>query len=95
MRPVFKNVMMPKTRRPTPPTSRKYPFEEMGVGDMFFLPDKSRNNLATYASTQGKRLGRKFATKLAWMKGSDDKGWQPAEEGQKGAVLGIGVWRTK
>lgn len=95
MLPVNKNVSLPKALRPTSTDRRKYPFEEMDVNDMFFIPGKDNKNLPTYASTAGKRLNRKFTTRACWMKGSDERGWTLVEPGTKGAVQGVGVWRTK
>lgn len=92
---VNKNVPLPKAIRPSSPDRRKYPFEEMEVGDFFFIPGKSNKNLPTYASTAGARLGRKFTTRACWMKGSEERGWTLAEPETKGAVQGVGVWRTK
>lgn len=90
---VQKGVPKPKTRRLNAPP-RKYPFREMEVGDSFFVPKKTKNTLMTIASTEGKRLGRKFATKLCFMKQSIE-GWQPCEPSDEGAVQGIGVWRDQ
>ena len=57
---VSKNVPIPKTARPGPSPRRCYPFEDMEVGDMFFIPNKSKNTFTTQASTAGKLFGRKF-----------------------------------
>lgn len=89
---VFKNVPVPKTLRTTTSTRRKYPFETMEVGDMFFIPERTKNTLATHASTVGRKLNRKFLTKLAYMRMTKE-GWKPCDSGAAGAVLGIGVWR--
>lgn len=90
---VRKNVPQPKAARVTPAPRRKYPFEDMDVGDMFFVPEKIKNTLATHASTVGKKLGRKFSTQLVHMKPAKE-GWDVCDAGDKGAVLGIGVWRV-
>tara|TARA_R110000868_G_scaffold261331_3_gene519425 strand:+ start:3721 stop:4005 length:285 start_codon:yes stop_codon:yes gene_type:complete len=89
-----KNVPMPKPDRPPPVTVRKYPFEEMGVGDMFFVPNKTKNTLAIYASYQSRKLERRFSTRLTYMVLLDD-GWVPCDPGDIGAVQGIGVWRLE
>lgn len=89
---VFKNVPVPKTMRTMTGARRKYPFDTMEVGDMFFVPDRTKNTLATHASTVGRKLGRKFITKLAFMRMTKE-GWKPCEGGVTGAVLGVGVWR--
>ena len=92
---LHKNVPVPKPDKRSPPVRRKkYPFEVMEVGDMFFIPAKTKNNLMSLASSKGKTLGRKFATRLTYMAESLD-GWKPAEKGSRGAVQGIAVWRIK
>lgn len=88
---VQKNVPMPRSRRTVP--RRKYPFEEMEVGDMFFVPNLSENTLVTYVSAVGQELNRKFATRLTYMV-QKKKQWVPAAEDTPGAVQGVGVWRT-
>lgn len=70
---------------------RKYPFESMRKGDMFFVPGKMRNTMTRYVSAVGKELGIKFITRLCYMK-QTIAGWEPCEEGVKGATLGVGVW---
>lgn len=61
---------------------------------MFFIPNKTKNTIGTHASTVGKKLGRKFATRLVYMKGNEQDGWENCTAQDEGAVLGIGVWRT-
>jgi hypothetical protein len=77
---IKKNVTMPAPQRST------YPFQDMGLGDMFFVPemnedniDGTRKKLSSAASMASKRLGRKFSTQVI------------SEDGQ----LGVGVWRTE
>lgn len=94
MLPIQRNIPLPKTLRVTPSPRRKYSFEDMNVGDMFFVPNKTKNTLATHASTVGKALGRKFVTRLTYMAQSR-KGWAQATPETPGAVLGVGVWRMK
>lgn len=91
---VQQNVPLPKSQRGYRPGRRKYPFEDMDVGDMFFVPGKTKNTLATHASTVGKELDRKFVTRLVVMR-EDDGVWVMANDGAPGAIRGIGVWRTK
>lgn len=89
---IKKGVKIPA---PIVPTKRlKYPFETMAVKDMFFVPGKERNTLSTHVSTVGRTLGRKFVTRLCYMR-EDLEGWKPCEADTPGAVLGIGVWRTE
>jgi hypothetical protein len=89
---IQKNVPVPKTRRLNAPP-RKYPFREMEVGDMFFVPNKTKNTLMTLASTEGRNLGRKFSTKLCFMFNHAGH-WEPCEPGTRGAIQGVGVWRV-
>jgi hypothetical protein len=65
----------------------------MRVGDMFFVPNRDRNALSSHVSTAGKKIGRKFATRLTYMHKTED-GWKPCEPDAENAVLGIGVWRV-
>lgn len=68
--------------------SRKYPFDKLEVGDWFFLPGRTKNNLSTYACTVSKKLGKTFATRLLYVL-NDVK----VDADTDGAVLGVGVWR--
>lgn len=92
---IVKNIPRPSAVRPTPPPREsKYPFEGMEVGDMFFVPNKTKNTLSNYASIQGKRLGMKFSTRVLTMVRTAD-GWEPCDPGgAAGVTYGIGVWRT-
>lgn len=72
----------------------KYPFESMRVDDMFFVPNKDKNTLAAYVWSVGTELGRKFASRLTYMKRVGDK-WEPCDADDPKAVRGIGVWRTE
>lgn len=94
MHTIHKNVPIPKAERSAPPVRRKYPFEAMDVGDMFFVPHRTKNTLAIYASTIGRKLGRKYVTRLTHMVELDD-GWVPCDANDMGAVQGIGVWRVE
>lgn len=94
MHEVQKNVPVPKVVKPEAPKRRKYPFEDMAVGDMFFVPGKAKNTLTTHTSTVGKKLGRKFITRLTYMVETLE-GWQQAGPDDEGAIQGIGVWRTE
>ena len=42
---------------------RKYPWEDMKVGDSFFVPDGNNNTIQTAASYAGKRHNRKYCTR--------------------------------
>jgi len=44
----------------------KYPFEQMEVGDSFFVPESAevrRSNFSNSASSYGKRTGKKFTVR--------------------------------
>lgn len=73
---------------------RKYPFETMEVGDMFFVPNRTKNNMTTHASAVGSKLGKKFATRRIYMTKEDGQ-WRSCESHEEGAIMGIGVWREK
>lgn len=93
MHEVQKNVPVPKVLKASAAVRRKYPFEDMEVGDMFFVPGKNKNTLTTHASTVGKSLKRKFITRLTHMTETVE-GWKQATPDTPGAIQGIGVWRT-
>lgn len=87
------NVPLAKIRRGSG-RKRKYQFEEMGVGDFFFVPGAKRASLGTYVSRAGKDLGRKFRTIACYMR-KTERGWVEVEPTDSGAVEGVGVWRMK
>lgn len=89
---VQRNAPIPKVTKPE--GRRKYPFEAMAVGDMFFVPGKTKNTLTAITSTAGHKLKRKFTTRLCYMAETRD-GWKQVPSSAKGAILGIGVWRIK
>lgn len=72
---------------------RVYPYEQLAVGDMFFVANRPKNNLMTHTSNMSKRLGRKFSTRHVWMCKVNDQ-WVSCNQGDNGAVLGIAVYRT-
>ena len=90
---IYRGIPLPKTHRLTGGV-KKYPYADLEIGDMFFVPNKVKNTLSNHASTVGKSLGRKFVTRLTWMTQTIE-GWLPAEKGAEGAIQGIGVWRTE
>lgn len=89
---VQKHVPIPRKSRTV--KQRKYPFREMEVGDMFFVPEMTENKLVQYVSAAGKELGRRFLTRLTYMV-LKRKQWVPADADTPGAVQGIGVWRVE
>lgn len=81
----------PVTRRVRRP--RKYPFETMEVGAMFFVPNKTAAALGTHVGKSGKVLGRTFAVRSVTMR--DNCGvWELCDADAPGATTGVGVWRT-
>jgi hypothetical protein len=88
------NFPIPPVRRSATPVRRKYPFETMEVGEMFFVEGKKKNTLGTHVSTVSKQLGRKFSTRLTFAR-QGAKGWEPCDPDADGAVQGVGVWRMK
>lgn len=89
---VQKHIPIPRKSRTV--KARKYPFREMEVGDMFFVPDMEANKLVAYVSAEGRELGRRFVTRLTYMV-LKRKQWVPAEADTPGATKGIGVWRVE
>ncbi len=87
VRSVLRSLMAPRRS--------KYPFRDMAVGEMFFIPNRDVNNMSSRASTLGRLLKRRFTTRLVYMKLNRKKAWEPCQPDDYGAVLGIGVWRTK
>lgn len=87
-------AIMPRIPRPTAsvrvnPSACKYPFAQLEVGDWFFVPDRTKNNLSTLASLTGKKLGKQFSTRLLYVLGIEE-----VTADTEGAVLGVGVWRV-
>lgn len=76
------------------PRKRKYPFEEMAVGEMFFVPNGKRASVGTHISKVGKELGKKFSARSCHMIKKDGK-WEVCDPFNKAAVEGVGVWRME
>jgi hypothetical protein len=91
---VYSSIELPKARAVMPDRARKYPFPEMEVGDMFFVPDANRKTLASHANASGRKLGMKFSVRTVFMHAVDTD-WVPAEAGDEHAVTGVGIWRVK
>lgn len=77
-----------------PKQRRKYPFDTMEVGDMFFAPGKTTATISAHVSTVAKALNRKFTTRQTVMR-KTRSGWEACQPGVAGATKGVGVWRTK
>ncbi len=88
------NIEMPAGRRTAPMGRRKYDYENAKIGQMFFVPGKSKTSMATHSATMGKKLGFKFVTRSVWMKEDEDGTPAIFEAGTDGAVEGVGVWRV-
>lgn len=73
---IDKNVPMPEDTRTTAST---YPFEQMEVGDSFFVPGKKRTQMDNACGHWRKKKGWKFTVNAR------------TEEG----VLGCRVWRKE
>lgn len=96
MLPVMSDIPLPKRARAGMALRpRKYPFERMMVGQMFFIAGKTRNTLSTYFANVGKRLTMKFSSRMVHMRKGDDGVWTLCEASDDGAVRGLGVWRTE
>lgn len=89
---VIQNVELPPIRRANRRRRRKYPFETMNIGDMFFVPTKTRNLLTTQAASAAAQLGWKFSTRSVTMK-QVASAWVMCDETDPDATAGIGVWR--
>lgn len=76
-------------------TASKYPFREMGVGDMFFAPSK-KGGFYAQVSRVGTQLKRKFTCRhLMLVQDTAAAGtWRYPEDGEEG-VSGMGVWRVE
>ena len=99
---IQRHVPIPPIVRDPATVSRKYDYGAMEVGDFFFVPEKDKNSLSSHASAAGKRLGRKFLTRLIWAIELEDGTYSPysddantvlVTEDTEFAVQGIGVWR--
>lgn len=83
----------PPRRRPVVDRRKKYPFESMQVGHFFFVPGKTKNSIRTYFSTAGKQHGIQLTSKLIYARKVNGE-WQECEESDRGATIGVGVWRV-
>jgi len=90
---IQKAVKIPPPHRPNV-RAKKYPFAEMEVGEMFFVPEKTKNTMSPYASSQGTALGRKFTTRIMSLVLKKDGEWREPKGNEEG-VVGIGVFREE
>jgi hypothetical protein len=89
-----RNVPPPETRRQAPHGNQKYPVEGMQVNDFFFVPRKRRESIRSYFSTLGTQHGIKLRSEQIHARKVEGL-WTPCEAGERGAVSGVGVWRTE
>ncbi|MDR3427778.1 hypothetical protein [Silvimonas sp.] len=92
---VQKKVEIPHAMRHTGVSRRVYPYHEMDVGDFFFVPNKEKNTLSSHASAAGRKLERKFLTRLIHAALDIAGTWVICKADDDGAVQGIGVWRVE
>lgn len=86
---------IPKTIRKPSDSQRKYPFADLKVGQMFFIPGRDKNTLSAHMSASAAKLKIKLRSKVGYGK-KDKRGvWIGVPEGTKGAKIGLGVWRVK
>lgn len=89
------NVPLQKTIRPQARgRRRKYPFESQQVGQFFFVPGIKREQIYGHVWQVGKQLNMTFSCRLCYMKQDAAGDWQPCDQTDVGATLGVGVWRT-
>ena len=89
--PVVAGLPLPARRKPARP--HRYPFDTMEVGEMFFVPEGSKS-VVNQASAVGKELGRKFATRVLYMR-KKGRSWEVCTADMPDGQKGVGVWRTK
>jgi hypothetical protein len=73
---------------------RVYPYATIKVGQMFFIAGGRGPSIQSHASLQGRKLNRKFATRVQSMR-KTAHGWEACEPDAAGAVKGVGVYRTE
>lgn len=92
---VWSDVPLPPVdRRPKNPR-RKYPLGTMSVGDVIFLPERSKRTVGAYIHRAAKAFpGRRFEVRGTFgrLVGED---WVPCSADDRGAVSGAGVWRVE
>jgi hypothetical protein len=87
------NVPLPRTIRPRARgRRRKYPFESMQVGSFFFVPGIEPQQIYGHVYQVGKELNMKFSYRACYMREVSEE-WQSCDQNDKGATLGVGVWR--
>lgn len=83
---------VPKPARQTKAPRRKYPLEEMEVGQFLFYPGSNSRYVSSYVSRAAKDMLQVFSTKHCWAvrrRGA----WKLVDEAFPGAIEGTGIWR--
>ena len=87
-------VKLPTVEETKNRTPRKYPFDTVKVGEIFFVPDKTADKFSTYAARQAKLLGRKFRSQTIVMRQDlQTNEWELCKSGAPGAKRGTAVTR--
>jgi len=93
--PIIKNVPLPESgARQAAMRAKKYPFDTMEPGECFFVEGKRKNTFTTRTSVAAKKLGRKFASRLVYMREKNGN-WSLCGPDVPGAKQGVGVWRVE
>lgn len=82
---IDKGVKMPETST----RESMYPFEDMEIGDSFFVPEKNSNQLTNSASHWRKKKGWGFTARNV-----HEMGKHP-DTGADLPIKGARIWRTK
>lgn len=97
-------VYVPQDGIPVPPvdysprTKSKYPFANMVVGQMIFVPGRTGKNLPSYVSRRTRNLPGKFITRHCWMRRrhtGSKWSWVECDPKTDGATEGTGIWRVE
>lgn len=88
--PIMSDVSVPEITRFG--SRSHYPFDELDVHQMFFVPNPARS-LYTTAWSKGLKLGRQFTLRQMAMRPTR-KGWCVCKPEDERAVVGVGVWRV-
>ena len=85
----------PKPSIKRTPRPRKFPVEDMKVGNMFFVPARNARSVSAYISRITKGLPGVYSVRPCWGIQSTTGEWVQADEGDRSAVAGVGVWRDQ
>lgn len=90
---IHRGVRIPSVQHTVAAAGVVYPFDDMDVGDMFFV-QHAPQALTVYASKAGRELKRKFATRAISTMLVNNR-LRIVEPGVRGAMTGVGVWRVE